>query len=128
MNSRGAIELAIAFLAFKMGLINLTIFSALVAMTLITTLVFPIIFTKILKKNPKIDGELVEEALFLVEQAKKMGGKPELKNSILKRNYLHVKELIFFLMKEHFVRWICLFTTDPQILVWTKLKYFQTAL
>ena len=54
MNSRGAVELAIAFLAFRMGLINLQIFSGLIAMALLTTLLFPIFFTNTLRKNPKI--------------------------------------------------------------------------
>ena len=54
MNSRGAIELAIVFVAFKLGLLPITIYSSLVIMALITTLLFAVIFTEIVKKDPKI--------------------------------------------------------------------------
>jgi len=54
MNSRGAIELALALIAFKASLIPIEIYSSLVLMTLITTLTFPFIITRIIKKQPKI--------------------------------------------------------------------------
>ncbi len=54
MNSRGAIELAFALLAFKSGIISVELYSALVIMALVTTLVFPFVITKMIKKNPKI--------------------------------------------------------------------------
>ena len=46
MNSRGAAELVIALAARQFGLIPLDVFSALVAMSLITTLTFPPILAK----------------------------------------------------------------------------------
>ncbi len=52
MNSRGAAELVIALIAFQYGLIPLEIYSALVAMSIITTLAFPPILARGIKKNP----------------------------------------------------------------------------
>ncbi len=52
MNSRGAAELVIALAAKQFGLIPSDVFSALVAMSLITTLVFPIILSQGINKNP----------------------------------------------------------------------------
>jgi len=52
MNSRGAAELVIALIAIQYGLIPLEIFSALVSMSLITTLVLPPILARGIKKNP----------------------------------------------------------------------------
>ncbi len=52
MNSRGAAELVIALIALQYGLIPLEIYSALVAMSIITTLVFPPILARGIKKNP----------------------------------------------------------------------------
>lgn len=54
MNSRGAVELAIAFLAFRVGLISLDIYSGLIVMALLTTLLFPVFVTGIIKRNPRI--------------------------------------------------------------------------
>ncbi|MBN2087034.1 cation:proton antiporter [Candidatus Peregrinibacteria bacterium] len=54
MNSRGAIELALALIAFRTKLIPLEIYSSLVVMALITTLTFPFVITRMIKKNPKI--------------------------------------------------------------------------
>ena len=54
MNSRGAVELALLFVAFKTGLLPVYVYSGLVAMALITTLIFPILFTRFVRKNPKI--------------------------------------------------------------------------
>ena len=52
MNSRGAAELVIALAARQFGLIPLEVFSALVAMSLITTLTFPPILARGIRKNP----------------------------------------------------------------------------
>jgi len=52
MNSRGAAELVIALIAMQSGLIPLEIFSALVAMSLITTLVFPPVLARGISRNP----------------------------------------------------------------------------
>ena len=52
MNSRGAAELVIALAARQFGLIPLDVFSALVAMSLITTLTFPPILARGIQKNP----------------------------------------------------------------------------
>jgi Kef-type K+ transport system membrane component KefB len=52
MNSRGAAELVIALAARQFGLIPLDVFSALVAMSLITTLTFPPILARGINKNP----------------------------------------------------------------------------
>ncbi|MCF7866362.1 cation:proton antiporter [Candidatus Woesearchaeota archaeon] len=54
MNSRGGIGLALALLAFNMKLINLEIYSSLIILAIVTTLIFPIVVTRIVKKNPKI--------------------------------------------------------------------------
>jgi len=54
MNSRGAAELVIALIAFEYGLIPLEIYSALVAMSLITTLTFPPVLAKGIRKNPDL--------------------------------------------------------------------------
>ena len=54
MNSRGAAELVIALAAQQLGLIPLDVFSALVAMSLITTLVFPPVLARGIKKNPDL--------------------------------------------------------------------------
>ncbi len=54
MNSRGAVELALTFIAFKTGLINVTLYSCLVVMALITTLCFPFFIRRMVKKDPKI--------------------------------------------------------------------------
>lgn len=52
MNSRGAAELVIALIAFQYGLIPVEIYSALVAMSIVTTLVFPPILARGIKKDP----------------------------------------------------------------------------
>lgn len=52
MNSRGAAELVIALAAKQLGLIPLEVFSALVAMSLITTLAFPPVLARAIRKNP----------------------------------------------------------------------------
>jgi Kef-type K+ transport system membrane component KefB len=52
MNSRGAVELVIALLALNHGLITQEVFSALVAMAIVTTLVFPFVLQHEIKKDP----------------------------------------------------------------------------
>jgi len=54
MNSRGAAELVIALSAYQFGLIPLEVFSALVVMSLVTTLTFPPVLARGIKKNPGI--------------------------------------------------------------------------
>jgi Kef-type K+ transport system membrane component KefB len=54
MNSRGAAELVIALAAKQLGLIPLNVFSALVAMSLITTLAFPPVLARVIRKDPEI--------------------------------------------------------------------------
>ncbi len=49
MNSRGLVELVIANFAFSAGLIPIEIFSALVAIAVITTIMFPIVVDKLTK-------------------------------------------------------------------------------
>jgi Kef-type K+ transport system membrane component KefB len=57
MNSRGAVELALALLALKTGLIEIDVYSSLILMALTTTLIFPVILRRMLVKNPDIMGE-----------------------------------------------------------------------
>jgi len=52
MNSRGAAELVIALIAIQYGLISPEIFSALVSMSLITTIILPPILARGIKNNP----------------------------------------------------------------------------
>ena len=54
MSSKGSVELVIALLARKYGLVSPEIFSTLVAMAIITTLAFPFILAREIKKNPLI--------------------------------------------------------------------------
>lgn len=54
MNSKGAVELAIAFVAFRAGLLSTGLYSALVATSLISTVVFHLVAYGIMKKYPKI--------------------------------------------------------------------------
>jgi Kef-type K+ transport system membrane component KefB len=54
MNSRGAAELVIALIAVQYNLIPLEIFSALVAMSIVTTLIFPPVLARGIKRNPGI--------------------------------------------------------------------------
>ncbi len=57
MNSRGAVEIAIAFMAFRTNLISIQIYSGLVVMALTTTLIFPFILRGLIKKDPQLMGE-----------------------------------------------------------------------
>ncbi len=54
MNSRGALDVAIAVLAISLGLISTQIFSSLVILTLVSTLIFPFVVEHSIKKNPSI--------------------------------------------------------------------------
>lgn len=54
MSSKGAVEIAIAFIAFQLGLISSFIYSSLIAASLITTILFQIILFQIVNHNPKI--------------------------------------------------------------------------
>ncbi|MBU1090177.1 cation:proton antiporter [Patescibacteria group bacterium] len=54
MNSRGAIEMAFALIALNTKLVSAELYSALIVMALFTTLLFPVMFVRILEKNPKI--------------------------------------------------------------------------
>jgi Kef-type K+ transport system membrane component KefB len=54
MNARGAIGLAIAFIAFKAGLLDTGVYSALVIMSLATTLIFPFFLKRIIRGDPGI--------------------------------------------------------------------------
>jgi Kef-type K+ transport system membrane component KefB len=54
MNSRGAAEMVIALIAKQFGLIPPEIFSALVLMTIVTTLTFPFALARGIKKNPRL--------------------------------------------------------------------------
>jgi Kef-type K+ transport system membrane component KefB len=58
MNSRGAVELGIAFLALRVGLITEHIYSSLIIMALITTLLFPFMLRRAVKNNPDIMGDV----------------------------------------------------------------------
>jgi Kef-type K+ transport system membrane component KefB len=51
MNARGAIGLAIAFVAFNIGLLDTGIYSSLVIMALVTTLIFPFFVRRMVKKD-----------------------------------------------------------------------------
>ena len=54
MNSRGSIEIALALIAFKINIISVEIYSALVITALLTTISFPLAITYLIKKFPKI--------------------------------------------------------------------------
>ena len=54
MNSRGAIELALVLIALRTDLITVEIYSGLVIMALVTTILFPFVATHIIRKNPHI--------------------------------------------------------------------------
>ena len=54
MNSRGAIEIALALIALKINAIPIEIYSALVVTALLTTISSPLAITYLIKKHPKI--------------------------------------------------------------------------
>jgi Kef-type K+ transport system membrane component KefB len=54
MNSRGALEIGLAIIALRVGLIEVDLYSSLIVMALITTLIFPFIINYKVRKYPKI--------------------------------------------------------------------------
>jgi len=54
MNSRGVMELVMAQIALSAGLISTSLYSAIVFMSITTTVLFPFMFKIILAKNPQI--------------------------------------------------------------------------
>lgn len=54
MNSRGALEMAIALIAFRAQLIPLNLYSSLVVMAFLTTLMFPFIIVPTIRKDPQV--------------------------------------------------------------------------
>jgi Kef-type K+ transport system membrane component KefB len=54
MNSRGALEIAFALIALRVGLLNDELYSSLIVMTLITTMIFPFIAIRMIKKDPEM--------------------------------------------------------------------------
>ncbi|UCD03048.1 MAG: cation:proton antiporter [Candidatus Aenigmatarchaeota archaeon] len=54
MNSRGAVELVLVFIAFNIGLIPVNVYSSLIVMAVVTTLAFPLFFTRAVRRNPRI--------------------------------------------------------------------------
>jgi len=54
MNSRGAIEMALALIALRAGLLSSELYSGLVIMALVTTLVFPLVMNRMIRKDPQI--------------------------------------------------------------------------
>ncbi len=54
MNSRGALEMALVLIAFRAGLLSTEIYSALIIMALVTTLMFPLIINQMIRRDPKI--------------------------------------------------------------------------
>lgn len=54
MNSKGAVELAIAYIALNIGLLPPTLYSSLVVTALVSTILFQIIIFRMVKKNPGI--------------------------------------------------------------------------
>lgn len=54
MNSRGAVELVIALIALRAGILSTELYSGVVLMALVTTLVFPFMMEHLINKNPKI--------------------------------------------------------------------------
>lgn len=57
MNSRGAVEMALALIAFKTAILPVELFSSLILVALITTIIFPFVVTRMMDKNPGIMGE-----------------------------------------------------------------------
>ena len=65
MNSRGAAELVIALIAVQYGLIPPVVYSSLVAMSLISTLIFPVVLARGLKRNPGLMDDRVERHIWI---------------------------------------------------------------
>ena len=56
MNSRGAVELVIALMALRAGLLTTQVYSAIILMTIITTITFPFMLKFLIKRDPHIMG------------------------------------------------------------------------
>ncbi len=54
MNSRGAMGMALVLIAYNEGLLSVEIYSGLVIMALVTTLVFPFVINRILHHHPRV--------------------------------------------------------------------------
>jgi len=54
MNSRGAVELALLFIAFNLRILDTDIYSSLVIIALVTTLLFPFVVRSMIRKEPRI--------------------------------------------------------------------------
>ena len=54
MNSKGAVEIAIAFIALQIGLLSVVLYSSLIVTALVTTIFFQIIIFRMVRKNPAI--------------------------------------------------------------------------
>ena len=54
MNSRGAIELVLVYSGYKLGILNSELYSAIIVMTFVSTLIFPIVLTRMVKANKNI--------------------------------------------------------------------------
>ncbi len=54
MNSRGAIGMALALIAFRNSIIPIELYSSLVIMALTTTIIFPFIVTYLIRKDPHL--------------------------------------------------------------------------
>ena len=63
MNSRGAIEMALALIAFRSKIIPVELYSSLILMALVTTLIFPFIITRMIKKVSKIMDYLTKNSI-----------------------------------------------------------------
>jgi Kef-type K+ transport system membrane component KefB len=69
MNSRGAVELALALLALQTDLIEKDVYSSLVLMAFVTTLIFPVFLRGMLAKNPDIMGD-TSKSCFITRKIK----------------------------------------------------------
>lgn len=54
MNSRGALGMVIALIAYRNNLVPVELYSSLVLITLLTTLMFPFAASRMIAKNPKV--------------------------------------------------------------------------
>jgi len=54
MNSRGAVDLAIAFILFRFTLLPVELYSSIIVMALVTTLMFPFFLYRLVKEDPNI--------------------------------------------------------------------------
>lgn len=61
MNSRGALELALAVIAFRAGIFGSEVLSGLVVTALITTLIFPLVLNSIIKKDPQVMNRIPKQ-------------------------------------------------------------------